>query len=98
MKKQETKKPVRTPWTRKNMQDCIKGYNKMLKDERAEKKYNKAATNRLLVEKIGKTRGSIEMFMCNISAARLKQKLDFIKGYKPMPNYNKMLDELIKGK
>jgi len=85
----------RTPWTTAMMLTCINHYNSMLLCEAAAKPYTKASHRRACAAATGKSEGSIEFFFCNISAAREKQGLPIIRGYKARDNYNKALDALV---
>ena len=67
----------------------------MLLCEAAAKPYTKASHRRACAAATGKSEGSIEFFFCNISAAREKQGLPIIRGYKARDNYNKALDALV---
>ncbi|PHP26198.1 DUF3883 domain-containing protein [Limimaricola cinnabarinus] len=61
----------------------VEAYFAMLSDELSGRSYNKAAQNRSLQEQIGRSRGSIEFKLCNVSAACLGLGLPIIKGYLP---------------
>ena len=60
---------ARDDWTQDEIEASVRAYMGMLQQEIAGKPYNKAATNRALreAELSGRSRGSIEMRMCNIS-------------------------------
>ncbi len=71
-------------------------YLEMLCLQDRKEKYSKTAYRNVHLQmNEGRTRGSYEAFMMNISTARAKAGLPLLKGYKPsMPNYNKYLDKL----
>ena len=71
-------------------------YLEMLDLQDRKEKYSKTAYRNVHLQMHeGRTRGSYEAFMMNISTARDKAGLPLLKGYKPsMPNYNKYLDKL----
>ncbi|WP_417809744.1 DUF3883 domain-containing protein [Thioclava sp.] len=71
----------------------VAGYFAMLSDELSGRRYNKAAQNRSLQDQIGRSRGSIEFKMCNISAALRGFGLPTIKGYAPRFNFQMSLAE-----
>jgi len=72
-------------------------YLRMLEHQVKGEKYSKTQyRNKHLERYEGRTRGSYEAFMMNISTARDKGALPVLNGYKPsMPNYNKYLDKLV---
>lgn len=86
---------MRKPWTESELRTCVVFYGTMLYSELTGAKYTKSFYNKMAANITGKSRGSIEFMMCNISAACEKAGLPTIKGYKPRDNYNKMLDTLI---
>lgn len=66
----------------------------MLLLERQKHKYNKAAHNRNLLPLLNdRTRGAIESKHQNISAVLREMGLPFVNGYKPLSNYQKLLEE-----
>lgn len=81
----------------KEIEDLWHAYDQMLIHQAKGEKYSKTKYRNAHLEKYeGRTRGSYEAFMMNISTARDKKGLEVLKGYKPsMPNYNKYLDKLV---
>ena len=73
----------------------LASYFMMLGDELSGRGYNKAAQNRALQEQIGRSRGSIEFKLCNVSAACIGLGLPTIKGYKPRFNFQMSLAEAV---
>ena len=75
-------------WSDAELEAVVDAYLGMLRSEVAGQKYNKAAVNRDLREGAlrNRSRGSIEMRMCNISAVLDLQGLTYISGYKPRAN------------
>ena len=67
----------------------------MLQVELAGGTYNKAERNRILQQRLGRTRGSIEYKHQNISAVIAMLGLPFIRGYKPAINFQARLFEII---
>jgi len=88
MKKKYEKEEILELWTL---------YEMMLQHQNRGQKYSKTKyRNGHLARYEGRTRGSYEAFMMNISTARNKGGLPLLKGYKPsMPNYNRYLDKLV---
>ena len=65
----------------------------MLEDDLAGRPFNKAAHNRALQARIGRSRGSIEFKHQNLSAVLDALGLPWVKGYVPMPNFqNRLFD------
>ena len=81
----------------KEIEDLWRTYDRLVTHEAKGEKYSKTKYRNEHLEKYeGRTRGSYEAFMMNISTARDKKGLPIVKGYKPsMPNYNKYLDKLV---
>ena len=81
----------------KEIEDLWRTYDQLVTHEAKGEKYSKTKYRNEHLEKYeGRTRGSYEAFMMNISTARDKKGLPIVKGYKPsMPNYNKYLDKLV---
>lgn len=69
----------------------VADYFAMLHSELAGSPYNKAEHNRALQQLTGRSRGSIEFKHQNISAVLIRLGLPWIKGYKPMPNFQTAL-------
>lgn len=82
-------------WTDLENDGCVASYFAMLSQELAGETYNKAAQNRLLQEQTGRSRGSIEFKLCNVSAAFRGFGLPVIKGYQPRFNFQMALAEAV---
>ena len=84
------------PWSEEEQRYIIGAYMNMLNQELAGIKYNKAAMRRVTLPLLkGRSAGSYEMKCCNISAALNDLGLPWIRGYKPLPGYQRSLkDEL----
>lgn len=82
-------------WTDLENDACVASYFAMLSQELAGESYNKAAQNRLLQEQTGRSRGSIEFKLCNVSAAFRGFGLPVIKGYQPRFNFQMTLAEAV---
>jgi hypothetical protein len=84
-----------TKWTASDISKAYQVYLYFLNAQKSGRKYSKARENILLAEVIKKSRGSIEFFHCNISAALDKCGFEYVTGYKPRGNYNKTIDVII---
>jgi hypothetical protein len=71
----------------------VASYFEMLSDELSGRSYNKAAQNRVLQEQTGRSRGSIEFKLCNVTAAFVGLGLPIIRGYRPRFNFQMSLAE-----
>lgn len=80
-------------WSDVENDAVVAAYFAMLSDELSGRPYNKAAQNRALQQQIGRSRGSIEFKLCNVSAACLGLGLPIIKGYLPRFNVQMSLAE-----
>ena len=67
----------------------------MLQSELSKTKYNKAAHNRILQQKIGRSKFSIEFKHQNVSAVLKGLGEVWINGYKPAFNYQASLVEAV---
>lgn len=80
-----------TDWTDVEVNAVVDSYFGMLRREMAGEKFNKAAENRRLQERIGRSKGSIEFKHQNISAVIIEARGIPIDGYKPMSNVQERL-------
>jgi hypothetical protein len=76
-----------TDWTADELDAIVADYFAMLAEEQLGRRYNKARHNAALVERIGRTRASIEFKHRNISAVLRELGMPEIDGYKPATNY-----------
>jgi hypothetical protein len=86
-----TNDPTGSDWSDGEIDLIVADYFDMLRLERLGQPYVKAERNRALQQLIHRPRGSIEFKHQNISAVLLKLGMDWIFGYKPMPNYQMAL-------
>jgi hypothetical protein len=86
-------KPIKTrkAWTAGDIAGLLKLYGYFLACQRGGTAYTKAAPVRELAAKQGRSKGSIEAKMMNVSAVLVSLSLDYVTGYKPLPNYNQDL-------
>ena len=80
-------------WSDPENDAVVAAYFAMLSDELSGRSYVKAAQNRLLQGQIGRSRGSIEFKLCNVSAVCRGLGLPLIKGYQPRFNFQMSLAE-----
>ena len=80
-------------WSDTENDAVVASYFGMLSDELSGRRYNKASQNRALQEQTGRSRGSIEFKLCNVSAACVGLGLPIIKGYRPRSNFQMSLAE-----
>ena len=83
-------------WSRREVEAIVADYFDMLEHEMRGASVNKAEHNRMLQAQIGRSRGSIEFKHANISAALLELGFPLIiDGYKPRPNIQGLLLEVV---
>jgi 5-methylcytosine-specific restriction endonuclease McrA len=84
-------------WSQQEIDASVQAYLRMLSKELNGQKYNKAAVNRELREGAlyQRSRGSLEMRMCNISAVLSSQNMPYIDGYKPRSNVGTQVTVMI---
>ncbi|NEU98812.1 DUF3883 domain-containing protein [Bradyrhizobium uaiense] len=82
-------------WSDDELDFIIADYFAMLRFELDGVHYNKSEHRRSLVERIGRTEGSVERKHQNISAVLIELALPIISGYKPLPNFQKSIIEAI---
>ncbi|MDG1970152.1 MAG: hypothetical protein P8I56_04105, partial [Paracoccaceae bacterium] len=70
-------------WTNQQNDAIVADYFEMLHSELSKTKYNKAAHNRILQQKIGRSKFSIEFKHQNVSAVLKGLGEVWINGYKP---------------
>lgn len=82
-------------WSDAQNDVIVADYFAMLADELSGRSFNKAAHNRNLQERLGRSRGSIEFKYANISAALQAFEQPIITGYKPRFNFQMSLAEAV---
>lgn len=88
--------PTNHPWTREEVEAIVDDYFHMLTQELAGQTYNKTEHRRTLSRKLdGRSDGSIERKHQNISAVLLEVGCPYISGYKPLPNFQALLFEVV---
>lgn len=80
-------------WTQEEVTLIVADYFDMLSFELANKKYNKLAHRKALDVLLNNRFNSIEFKHRNISAILINMGLPFIKGYKPLFNYQHILED-----
>ena len=84
-----------TNWSRDELDTIVADYFAMLGDELAGRPYVKSHRRAALMERIGRSSGSIEYKHQNISAVLQEVGLPWIWGYKPALNYQAALSDAI---
>jgi hypothetical protein len=83
-------------WSREEVEATVSDYLAMLQEELAGRPYNKTEHRRKLSRLLQeRSDGAIEKKHQNISAILLQLGLPCIEGYKPLPNYQKLLFEIV---
>jgi hypothetical protein len=82
-------------WEEAHLRLANSQYEWMYKQQLLGKPYKKIAVVRELMQHLGRSKGSVEAMMMNISAAREKAGLGIVQGYKPLKNYNRGLDAIV---
>jgi hypothetical protein len=82
-------------WSDEELDFIIADYFAMLRSELNGAVYNKSAHRRSLIDRIGRTEGSVERKHQNISAVLNELALPIISGYKPLPNFQKSIIDAI---
>lgn len=83
-------------WSNNEVDFIISDYFSMLEKELAGKDYNKTQHRNTLVKILNnRSDGSIEFKHQNISAVLVKLGLPFIRGYKPLYNYQRILEDRV---
>lgn len=84
-------------WTREEVEAIVDDYLHMLTQELAGQSYNKTEHRHALSRQLdGRSDGSIERKHQNISATLLELGCPYISGYKPLPNYQALLFDVVK--
>ena len=79
-------------WSQQEVWAAVEDYFTMLAQEMRGLDYNKTRHRNGLLPKLeGRSHGSVEKKHQNISAVLLELGLPYIDGYKPLPNYQRML-------
>ncbi len=83
-------------WSRQEVDLIVADYFAMLADELAGRPYSKAEHRRALRPLLDdRSKGSVEFKHGNISAVLCEMGLPYIQGYKPAPNYQGILAEVV---
>lgn len=86
-------------WSRIEVEAIVSDYFDMLLKELAGITYSKAAHRRSLIEKLqNRSEGAVEYKHQNISAVMIEYGQPYISGYKPLWNYQKLVEDTVKTK
>ncbi len=83
------------PWTDKENDRVVASYFAMLVEDLAGRRYSKVENNRKLQELTGRTHGSIEYKLQNVSAVLRLLGEVWIPGYKPAGNFQRSLVDAV---
>jgi len=84
------------PWTDDEQRIALLAYAILLDAQTHEIKTNKAALRRATLPQLdGRSAGSYEFKMCNISAALQDRGADYVTGYKPRSGYQRSLADML---
>lgn len=83
------------PWTNEENDAVVAAWFAMLMDDLARRRVNKAEQNRALQDQTGRSRGSVEFKLCNVSAAARAFGLPNLRGYQPRFNFQMALAEAV---
>lgn len=87
---------MKSDWTKNEIELILNDYFQMFNLEVRGEKYNKTAFRKLLLPQLNnRTEGSIEFKHQNISAVLQKYGQPYIVGYKPLSNYQALLEEYV---
>ena len=87
---------MHNPWSRLEVEAAVSDYFGMLSRELKGEAVNKAEHNRALQSQIKqRSKGSIERKHQNISAVLIELGYPYIRGYKPLRNYQQLLADVI---
>jgi len=79
-------------WSREEVEAVVADYLRMLTLELTSQSFNKSEHRRALQQKLtDRSESSIEFKHCNISAVMLELGFPYVRGYKPLPNYQALL-------
>ena len=83
-------------WSHEEAEATISDYFDMLAKELRGESFNKAEHNRNLQKLLnGRTKGAVEKKHQNISAVLIELGYPYVDGYKPLPNYQGLLRDII---
>ena len=88
---------TRTTWSDSDHSTVLNLYFSMLAMQDTGTKFTKAPLVRLAMETTGKTRGSVESKLMNISALQAENGRMQVKGYKALSNYGESLKAAYNG-
>lgn len=92
----DTERQPRVAWSDEEIRATVQDYFRMLRLELLGQKYNKSAHRVELLKQLdGRSGSAVEMKHQNISAVLLDLGVMPIQGYKPLPNYQGRLFEIV---
>jgi len=82
-------------WKKEENDAVVAAWFAMLMEDLAGRRVNKAEQNRALQDQTGRSRGSVEFKLCNVSAAARAFGLPILRGYQPRFNFQMALAEAV---
>lgn len=82
-------------WSDYEVKETVASYFQMLTRELRGERYKKTEYRKVLASKLERSKGAIEFKHQNISAALIAKNLPYIEGYKPLSNYQIILEDAI---
>ena len=90
------KAQARRVWTDAEVRTLCALYQSMLTAQRAGARFVKAPAVRACAASLGRTKGSVEAKLMNLSACQRDLGRDYVAGYKPLPSYAKSMLPLVR--
>ena len=88
--------PAAEAWSQLEVEACVADYLRMLTLELSGQSYSKAAHIRALAQILdGRSEHSIDFKHRNVSAVLLELNCPYIRGYKPLPHYQRLLFDVV---
>ena len=86
---------TRVQWTPEHVEQMLALYFAFLANQQNGVAYQKAASIRELAAKQGRSKGSIEAKMMNVSAVLDQAGKEWVTGFKPLSNFNRALADQV---
>lgn len=85
-------------WSRTENEIVVDAYLRLLEAEKSGHPLVKAEVRREVEARTGRSRGSVEYKMQNVSAVMQALHRDWVQGYKPASNYQSDLEDVVREK
>ena len=90
------KAQARRVWTDAEVRTLCALYQSMLTAQRSAEPFIKAPAVRACAASLGRTKGSVEAKLMNLSACQRDLGRDYVAGYKPLPSYAKSMLPIVR--